>query len=382
MRGLDWRPIFLLNLPIGLITLVAAVRLLEESRGRGGSLDIVGILLISAAVLLLTVPLVEGRAVGWPAWAFVCLAAALPVAILFGWWEARRIRDGREPLVDIRLFRNRAFAAGVAIGLTYFTGFIGLVFALSLYLQIGLGWSALTAGLVLLPFAAGSFVGSSLSDGLARRLGRGVLWLGSGLVILGIVALLGTIRLVGVGPSGWEFLPSLLVAGIGSGFVIAPNVDLVLATVPWQQAGAAGGVLNTTQRLGNALGVAVVGVALFGTLGTSAGTAANAAMPELRARLGMLGMPPAAIDSSVAEFAHCFELRANANDPSVTPPGCPSPSPDDPIASAFADAASAAQRRSFTGAVQVAAVYALGAIVLTFLLVFALPRRQTDDATW
>lgn len=264
--GLSWRPVFLLNVMVGIVAFAAALWLLPESRGRGGSLDAVGVVLVSAAFLLFTFPLVQGRVAGWPPWAFLSLAASVPALAGFVLWEARLVRLGRDPLVDVGLFKNRAFAAGTGISLSYFAGFIGLIFVLSLYLQIGLGRSALATGLILLPFAAGSFVGAAFSDRVADWLGRWVLLLGSGLVLVGIAGVVAAVRLAGNAATGIELLPPLLVAGIGSGFVISPNVDVVLSAVPWQQAGTASGVLNAAQRLGNALGVAVVGLVLFGTL--------------------------------------------------------------------------------------------------------------------
>ena len=267
VAGLSWRPIFLLNVLVGVAAFAAALRLLPASHGRGGSLDVIGIVLVSVAFLLLTFPLVQGRAAGWPPWAFLCLAASVPVLAGFALWEGRLARRGGDPLVDVGLFKNRAFAAGTGISLSYFAGFIGLVFVLSLYLQIGLERSALATGLILLPFAAGSFVGASFSDRVAARVGKWVLLLGSGLVLVGIAGVVAAVRLAGGNATGTELLIPLLVAGLGSGLVISPNVDVVLSAVPWQQAGSASGVLNAAQRLGNALGVAAVGVVLFGTLG-------------------------------------------------------------------------------------------------------------------
>jgi EmrB/QacA subfamily drug resistance transporter len=384
VQGLDWRPIFLFNLPIGVLTMVAALRVLRESRGRGGALDLLGVLLVAGAVLLISVPLIEGRAEGWPLWTFLSLAAAIPVMALFALWEARLLRLGKDPLVDIRLFRNRSFSVGVAIGLFYFAGFIGLIFALSLYLQIGLGLSALTAGLTLLPFAAGSFAGSAASDTVAARIGTWVVLLGAGMVIAGILLALTTIRLRGIAISGWDLLPSLLVAGIGSGFVIAPNVDIVLAGVPWQDAGAASGVLNTAQRLGNALGVAIVGVALFGSLATNAGPAATAAVPQLRTDLTVAFGSAATADAAMADFVPCFVAQANADDPTAAVPGCEFPPPvaGDPVDDAFATAASTALKLDFTEAMQNAALYALAAVVITFLLVFALPAVKPQAESW
>ncbi len=381
LGGLGWRPIFLLNIPLGVLTALAAARILRESRGRGGSLDIVGVLLVAAGVLLVTVPLIEGRALGWPRWTWLSLTAAAPVFALFAWWEARQLRLGRDPLIDIQLFRNRAFAVGVAIGLTYFAGFIGLIFALSLYLQIGLGMPALSAGLTLLPFAAGTFIGSALSHQVARRLGKWVILLGSGLVMAAILGIIATIRAFGIAVTGGELLPALLVGGIGSGFVIAPNVDTVLEGVPRQDAGAAGGVLNTAQRLGQALGVAIVGVALFGSLAASAGEAATAAAPQLRAELTAAFGSEAIAEAAMAEFVDCFAAQASAGDPTVTPPGCAHPEPvaGDPVDEAFLAAVATARARNFSQAMPVAALCALGAVGITFLLVFALPRRPEGD---
>ena len=375
VRGLDWRPIFLLNLPIGVITIIAAGRILQETRGRGGSLDLLGVLLVATAVILISVPLIEGRAAGWPLWTFLSLAAAVPVIVGFAFWEARLLRLGRDPLIDLRLFRNRAFSVGVVIGLSYFAGFIGLVFALSLYLQIGLGFSALAAGLTLLPFALGSFASSAVSDAIAARIGKWVLLLGSGMVIAGVLLVLATIRLRGIAISSWDLLPSLLLAGLGSGLVIAPNVDIVLAGVPRQDAGAASGVLNTAQRLGNAFGVAIVGVVLFGSLAANAGAAATAVTPQLRQDLTAAVGSAATAEVAMADFVPCFVAQANADDPTATVPGCefPPPVPGDPVDAAFATAAATALQLDFTQAMQGAVLSAVAAVGVTFLLVLALP---------
>ncbi len=266
IAGWDWRPIFLINAPIGLIAIVMSLALVKDTRGRGGSLDPVGIGLVSAAVLLLSVPLVEGQSRGWPAWTWICFALSAVALLSFVLWEQRAKRIGGSPLIDMALFGNRAFSAGVGIGLTYFAGFISLFFLLSLMLQAGLHKSALTAGLIILPFAAGTFFGAAMSEGLAQKLGRGVLILGSGMVTIGIGATIWVLYLQSADLSGWELIAPLAFGGIGSGLVIAPNVSLVLEHVPWQDAGAVSGILNTAQRVGQALGIAIVGVALASSL--------------------------------------------------------------------------------------------------------------------
>jgi EmrB/QacA subfamily drug resistance transporter len=377
--GLGWRPIFLLNLPIGVLALLAA-RLVPPARGRPDRLDLVGTVLAGATMLLVTFPLVEGREAGWPGWAWVCLGLAVPAAVLFGWWEARRTGRGRAPLVDVRLFRNRTFAAGVGLGLSFFTGFVGLIFVLSLHLQLGLGRSALDTGLILMPFAAGVFCGAAVSHRLSARLGRNVLLLGSGLTIAGTVGIVATLRLAGATVTGPQLLPALLAAGVGSGMVIAPSVDIVLASVPRQDAGSASGVVNTAQRLGNALGVAIVGVALFGALGSHAAASAGAAVPGLRTDLVSAGQGSTAVDAGAKRFADCYVTRSTATDPTVTPPGCPRPRPGDPVATGYARAADRAQADNFTRATQIAAAWALVALVGTFLLAWLIPPPRRAEA--
>jgi EmrB/QacA subfamily drug resistance transporter len=275
-NGLDWRPVFLVNLPVGVLGLIAALWLVPESRGKRAPLDLAGVGLVSAAMILLTYPLIEGQSADWAPWTFACIASALPVLAVFVAWERSVARRGGVPLVNPALFASRSFAAGSALGLVYFAGFIGLLFVLSLYLQIGLGWTALHAGLAILPFAAGTFGGAAMSDGLARRLGRGVLQIGSVVVALATVALILVIHARGSAVTGWQLLVPLLIGGIGSGMVIAPNVEVVLSGVSWQDAGSAGGVLNTCQRLGQALGIAVVGVVFFGSLSNGAASGQGA----------------------------------------------------------------------------------------------------------
>lgn len=266
IAGSSWRPIFLINVPVGIVAIGMTLRLVKNTRGRAGSLDPLGIFLISAVVLLISFPLIQGQADGWPAWTWICFGGAAVALAAFVGWERYTSRRGSTPLIDINLFRNRAFSAGVGVGMAYFAGFISLFFLLSLMLQAGMHKSALTSGLIILPFALGTFVGAMMSDGIARRLGRNVLALGCSMVAIGIAATILVLRARGANLAGWELIVPLGFGGIGSGLVIAPNVSLVLEHVPWQDAGAASGILNTAQRVGQALGIAIVGVALSSQL--------------------------------------------------------------------------------------------------------------------
>src|SRR6185437_14608461 len=167
LLGLHWRPIFLINVPIGIIAVAVSAVLVRESRSPSPpKLDPVGVGLITVALLMLLYPLVQGRQLGWPAWTFVSMAASAPVFALFVWYE--RIKDRRDgsPLVPPRLFRERGFSAGMAIAVTFFMGIASFGLVLTLFLQLGLGFSPLHAGLTFLPFS----VGVLISSGAAARL--------------------------------------------------------------------------------------------------------------------------------------------------------------------------------------------------------------------
>lgn len=382
IRGMEWEPIFLINVPIGIAAVIIAGKTLRQTYGLPGSLDIVGIAIVSAAVMALTVPLVEGRQLGWPVWTFLSMAASILLFALFAWWEMRRARANESVLVNVRLFRNRSFAAGMGIALTYFGGFTAIFFITSLLIQNGLGYSALYSGLTVIPFSAGSLISSSQSDKFARRLGRRTLFLGTALVMIGIGGLIVVLRVQGINVTAWNLAPWFFTAGFGSGLVIAPNVTLVLSGVPTQEAGSASGVLSATQRLGTAIGIALVGVLLFGALGTEANRSADAVTGDLRRNLIAAQMPERDADEAIATFVSCFEQQSKSSDPTATPEGCPrhDETAADPVSVAFRDAAQDALGKSFVTGAQQALVISWALVAVTFVLVFLLPGRISARA--
>lgn len=261
-----WRLIFLVNLVIGLVAVPAAVRLLPAATRRPRQpADLPGIALLTASLLAVLFPLVEGRSLGWPAWTYACFAAAVPLAAILWRWERHAEASGRIPLIPPRVVRRPSFAVGTVFAALYFASFTSIFFSLAITWQDGFAHSALASGLVVSPFAVGAMVTARSSDKVARRLGRHTLTLGCGLVIAGLASLLLVIHATTV-PSGWYLVAPLLLTGLGHGLIVAPNINLTLATVPRADSGAASGVLNTAQRLGSALGIALVGTVLFSTL--------------------------------------------------------------------------------------------------------------------
>ncbi|HEY3608745.1 MAG TPA: MFS transporter [Pseudonocardiaceae bacterium] len=268
IAGLSWRTIFLINVPIGIVALLLVPRTVPESRGNGRTgLDLVGMLLVSAGLVAIVLPLVEGRQQGWPLWSWLCLIAAVPLLAAFAAYQRRLERTGRAPLMSLGLFRERSFAVGIAIILVFFSSMASFFLVLALYLQEGHGLSPLTSGLIFAATGLGYFISSIAAPAMAGRMGRQVLSVGALVVAAGYALLVGTVAEIGVtGPAPW-LMVGLFVAGFGMGMVMMPVTPTVLAGVAPDHAAAAAGVLSTAQEGGNALGVAVIGVVFFGALG-------------------------------------------------------------------------------------------------------------------
>ncbi|SCL72410.1 MFS transporter [Micromonospora peucetia] len=266
-----WRWVFFVNVPVGVLAVVLGWRLIptRPAGPRNHRLDPVGVLLLGVGVLLVLLPLVQQDWRGPTKWLLV--PAGLLTLVGFGAWERRYARR-QEPLFDLRLFGFRSYALGSLIALVYFGGFTAIFFIFTLYLQNGLGYSALVAGLAITPFALGSAAASALGGRIVNRYGRPLVAVGLLTVVVGLVAV---VVVLDRAPSGaavpWLTAAPLLVAGLGSGLVIAPNQTLTLSQVPVRQAGSGAGMLQTGQRIGSAAGIAAVGSLFFSSLAASGG---------------------------------------------------------------------------------------------------------------
>jgi EmrB/QacA subfamily drug resistance transporter len=383
--GLDWRPIFLINVPVGILAVAASAVLIRESRApRPPKLDPVGVGLISAALLLLLYPLVEGRQLGWPGWTFVSMAASVPVFALFTWYEQVKARRDGSPLVPLRLFGERGFSVGMAIAVTFFLGIASFGLVLTLFLQLGLGFTPLHAGVTFLPFSVGVLLSSAAAARLAPRFGRGVTMAGALIIAGGMAILIAGIHHYGAAVSTWNLVPGLVAAGFGLGAVIAPLADIVLARVPTQDAGSASGVFNTGLQLGNSIGIAVIGVIFFGLLGTQSGAAATSVAPALRTNLVAAGMPAQYTTPIETQFRACLHDRLVAADPTITPASCKPKAGQaiSPVAHrAIAAAGASAVRDDFVASVVRTLWFQVGVFFLSFLLMFVLPAGAGKHAT-
>ncbi len=281
--GLGWRACFLINVPIGVAALALLRRHVPESTvdpaqpgPRRRHLDWPGTAVLSGALVAIVLPLIEGRQQGWPTWTALSFGAGALLLAGFGLLEHRTVRRGRAPLLDPALLRERAFGVGMLVQVVAWTGQASFFLVLAVYLQDGVGLSALDSGLLFLSIGLGYVVTATASGAVAARLGRQTVALGAVLMIAGLVLLdLGVARIGdGLGSVLW-LVPGLAVDGAGMGLIIAPLAALVLSRVAPVHAGAASGVLSMVMQFGGALGVALIGIIFYGAASPSRGSPAQ-----------------------------------------------------------------------------------------------------------
>ncbi|HEY3530511.1 MAG TPA: DHA2 family efflux MFS transporter permease subunit [Nocardioides sp.] len=268
--GIGWRSIFLINLPVGVALVALALRWVPETLSEHPlRLDPLGLVLATVGLLGVVYALVEGRQQDWAAWVWGVGVAGVLVLAAFVVQQIRRERATGSALLPMRLFADRGFSAGLVTQGTFQGSLAGFALVLTVYLQTGLGWSAVHAGFTLLPFSLGAFVGTGVSVPLGTELGKVVMVAGAALQSAATVWVLAVVHGQGDALSTWNLVPALVVSGIGLGLLVAPLVDVALATIPTTEAGAASGTYGTVQQVGAALGVAITGTVFFGVVGTS-----------------------------------------------------------------------------------------------------------------
>lgn len=321
--GLEWRAIFLVNVPFGIIALIFGYRNLLDSRAETAQrLDVPGVALSVLGLFLIVYPLAEGRERGWPWWLVLMLIASVPVLVGFVWYQWRRGRADNSPLLDLLVFRDRAFSIGSLMALLFFSCLISFFFTISLTLQAGFGFTALHSGLTTLPFAVGSAIASARSNGIAQRLGSRVLMLGAGVLAAGLVGLSFVMEQQGTAPHWLVLAGPLFVAGAGLGLFLAPLQTVIMSEVKQENAGSASGVLPTFQQLGGSVGLAAVGVLFFTFIGTQGPAAVERSTPALTQQLAAIGVPAAGQSDLLRTFTDCTERRLASADPSAVPAGC------------------------------------------------------------
>ena len=272
---LGWRSVFIINVPVGIALFITAALCIPESRAaKRVRLDVLGVVMISATLFLLVYGLIEGRALGWPIGIWIMMGASPVLLAVFIWYQSRRDKKSGSALVPPSLFHSRGYSAGVLTSFSFSASIGGFFLILVLYLQVGLGFSAIDAGLTTLPFSLGALVGSGIAVPLGPRLGKGLILLGALAQIAGYLWITRIVDAQANALVGTDLIAPMALAGLGLTLLVVPLTDVSLAQTSVVNAGAASGVLGTFQQVGSAIGVAVVGVVFFGTVGDAFSPAA------------------------------------------------------------------------------------------------------------
>ncbi|MGV9001838.1 MAG: MFS transporter [Candidatus Saccharimonadaceae bacterium] len=386
IAGLDWRPIFLINVPVGIFALIMGVRYLPAGKSPHPlKLDILGTILIITALGLLVFPLIQGREYGWPSWTFIMLAASIPVFIIFWLWQKRKFIIDQSPLIIPSLFKTYSFSIGVVANFVFQLVMIGFFFTFTLTLQIGLGFEVIKAALTGLPIAIG--IGISIgviAPKLTALIGRYTMTAGSVVMAIGLALTGWVIVSEGIDTNPWHLTPWLLVVGVGMGMVMGLVFSIALKDVDTKHAGSASGTLNAVQQVGGAVGIAIIGVIFFGALNHNATTSFASAEPGIRSYLSSQQVPAVAQDAVVTGVQACYVDRTKETDNTIVPASCKAleQAPANPQQPQLKELGSVVQLETkkaiadnFANGFKVTMYYAIAVVGVTFIISFLLPRK-------
>jgi EmrB/QacA subfamily drug resistance transporter len=386
--GLDWRPIFLINVPIGIFGLIAAYKYLPDGKSSHPlKLDWWGTVIVIIALLLLVFPLIEGRDLGWPTWSFVMMVASVPILVFFAWQQRRKMARDGSPLVVPALFRFKSFSTGLITNVVFEGVMLGFFLTTTLVLQIGLGYSVLHAAITGIPTAVGIALSIGLfGQKLIPKLGRYALTLGSIVMMIGLSYIGWLIHRYGLGVHSWQFAPGLFTIGSGMGLVMMPIFAVVLNDVDPRHAGSASGILNAVQQVGGAIGVAVIGVIFFGQLSHFAPKSFDSVAPKVHAELSAAHIPAEAQDQILADAKACYVDQSSQKDSTATPASCqklesgPKNEASATIGATVQKAVKEANAANFDHAFRWGVGYELILSVIVLFLSFLLPRHIRPEA--
>ena len=384
--GLDWRPIFLINVPIGIFGLIAGARYLPNGKSPHPlKLDIYGTFILVLAMGLLVFPLIQGRELDWPAWSFAMMAASVPAFAWFAIWQKKRERLDGSSLILPSLFKKRSFGVGLLVNLVFEAAMIGYFLTFSLLLQIGLGFSPIHAALTGLPVAVGiAMTMAILGEKVIPKMGRYALTIGALTMALGLGITTWVLQHLQLDVNSWELIPGLLVVGIGMGLTFSSLFAAVLNDVDASHAGSASGTLNALQQVGGAIGVAVIGVVFFGQINTAAATSFDAVSPKLKSELTAQHVPAPAQEQIVSQVKKCFVDRSREKDATVLPASCKQGESQallsKPLFDSIATTAKEANARNFNTAFRWSVIVEVAILVVVFLISFLLPKHFRPEA--
>jgi EmrB/QacA subfamily drug resistance transporter len=386
VANLDWRPIFLINVPVGIFALIMALKYLPDGKSAHPlKLDLVGTGIVVVGMTLLIYPLIQGRELGWPHWTYAMIIASIPVFLLFAKWQ--RIKDARDgsPLVVPALFKVRSFTVGLLINTIFPAAMLGFFLTFTLVLQIGLGFSAIHAALTGLPVAFGiAMTMATMGEKVIPKLGRRALQIGAVVMACGLALTNLIFHHYGQGIHSWQLIPGLILVGIGMGFVFASMFAAVMNGVDVKHAGAASGTMNAVSQVGSAIGIALIGVVFFGQISHGAASSFDTTAPQLRSQLTSYNLPVEAQDAIVSSTKQCYVDRSIEKDNTVVPASCKqsagTPGTDARIGKAIAGTAMTANDTNFNKAFKHAIIFETVVLAAVLALSFLLPKHFRTEA--
>lgn len=388
IAGLDWRPIFLINIPVGIFALLMAMRYLPEGKSSHPlKLDMWGTGIIMVAMFLIVFPLIQGRELDWPIWTFIMIALALPVFALFVWWQKRKDSIDQSALMAPILLKTKSFIKGLTVNIVFQSAMAGFFLPFTLLLQIGLGYEIITAALTGIPTAVGIALSIGLfGQKLIPKLGRYALSVGAVVMATGLALTYFTVQQNGLDTAPLQFTPGLLITGLGMGLIMAPIFALVLTDVDPRHAGSASGVMNAVQQLGGAIGIALIGVIFFGQLSSHAEASFTSVESNIRSELTAANIPEQMQSPIIEGAKECYTDSSKQKDASETPESCKAleGQPANPIADKIGGIIETnvkeANADNFANAFRAGLIYEAVLIGITFVMSFMLPRHIRPEA--
>ncbi|MGA8337249.1 MAG: MFS transporter, partial [Solirubrobacteraceae bacterium] len=240
----------------------------------GLHLDASSVTLAMVGGFALVYPLIQGREQGWPAWSFVLLAGGLVTLAAFAKLQSRRAQQGHAPLVEPSILRRRPYVAGLAVVLGFIGAMGGMMIALNVMFQTGLGLTPLACAVATVAIPVMAIGGSITSSALLAKIGRTTMHIGIVVMAIGLIVVDIVLRSDSGGVTAWDLAAPLAITGFGMGMVFVPMFDVILAGVAPHEIGSASGLLESIQQLAMSIGIAAVGTVLFDRLGSSHGPVA------------------------------------------------------------------------------------------------------------
>lgn len=388
--NLGWRAIFLINLPVGTFALIAAIIFIQDLKSsKTVQLDMIGMIIVTVGLLLIVYPLIQGGELGWPIWTFVSMLLSIPVFAAFVRYEQYISDKKGSPLVVISLFKQKAFLFGLLVNLCIFAGVSAFFFVFAVYLQSGLEFSILSAGLACLPWSISVAIASGPAVQLVRKFGRIILHIGTSILAIGMAGMIVVIHQNASGISAWYIAPCLALSGLGMGLVAPVLTNIIIAGVKHSEVGSASGVLNTITQLGGAIGVALIGVIFFGVLTTQANVSIEQVIPQIQTDFVAAKVPEQYQKQIIDEFKVSFLQGITARDNLSTIPGFQQKNGENSkgilttetekqVRETLSIAANKARKLDFSKAMKFSLVYEVSVFFIAFMLIVLLPRKSVE----